>query len=347
MTVTVLIVGYGAFGALHAAAWRTLPGIALRVADGEAAARERALRDGMAPDAVFADWADAMTGADIVDIVTPPDTHVGIAEAALRAGRAVLVEKPAARNRADAMHLAAAAGSRPVQVNLILRAHPLTMRARRMLAEGAVGRLLTMCGDFSGWKRMRADSSLIENDGVHFLDLMRHLAGAPVIGVDAVAHAHLGGPRADDIRIDTRHGNDVRGELRLGLIRGGIAADSVVAGAATRKELLLCGDGGILQLDFNRNRLIHAPASYAATPGGWHPVPGQPSCEEVAGGATIDLLKAAFSTFLRTIEHGHPPLCDLAEGAVELAALTEAIETALARAPRPVIPVSRIMEATP
>ncbi len=334
MTRTVLIAGYGAFGALHAAAWSRLPGIALRVADAEAAARVRAVADGIAPEAVFADLAAAMAGADIVDIVTPPDAHVDVAEMALARGLPVLIEKPATRTLAEALRLQRLAHGIPVQIGLILRAHPLTLRARALLAEGAIGRLISMSGDFSGWKRTREDSSLVENDGVHFLDLMRHLAGSPIASIDAVGHARLGGALADDIRIDTIHASGVTGELRLGLVRGGTVADSVVPDAQTRKELMLCGDGGLLHLDFNRNRLTKAAVRYAATPGGWHPHPGALETEEMGDTSTVDLLRASFAAFLDTLDHGTPPLSGVAEGAVDLARVTDAIATALARGPR-------------
>jgi predicted dehydrogenase len=346
VTRTVLIAGYGAFGALHAAAWSRLPGIALRVADAEAAARARAVADEIAPEAVFADLAAAMAGADIVDIVTPPDAHVDVAEMALARGLPVLIEKPATRTLAEALKLRRLAKNNPVQVGLILRAHPLTIRARALLAEGAIGRLVSMCGDFSGWKRMREDSSLLENDGVHFLDLMRHLAGSAIASVDAAGHSRLGGSLADDIRIDTTHASGITGELRLGLVRGGTVADSVVPGAQTRKELTLCGDGGIVHLDFNRNRLTKAAVRYAATPGGWHPHPGALETEETGDTSTVDLLRASFAAFLDSLDHDAPPLCGIGEGAVELARVTDAIATALDRGPRAPVKVLE-PESTP
>jgi len=346
MTRRILIVGYGAFGALHAAAWSRLPGVALRVADPDAGARDRAVADGIAATHVFGSVSEALRDADLVDIVSPPHSHADEAAMALRAGLPVLLEKPATRTRAEAARLADLAGAIPVQVNMILRAHPLSLRARELLTEGAIGRLVAMSGNFSGWKRMRADSSLIQNDGVHFLDLMRHLARSPIVGVDACATAHLGGPVADDIRIDTRHASGVRGELRLGLLRGGLVADSVVPGAMTRKELLLCGDGGILHLDYNRNRLTHAPARYALQPGGWHPVPGPLTTEDVPDLTTMSLLSSVFAAFLEALDKGAPPLCDLAEGAVELAGVTDAIAVSLARTARPFTPVAPDPEVT-
>lgn len=345
MTRRVLIVGYGAFGVLHARAWSRLPGIALRVAEEDAAARERAVGDGLSQDDVFGDLELAMRDADVVDIVAPPDAHAMVAEMALSRGLPVLIEKPATRTLEEARRLAALARGVPVQVGMILRSHPLTDRARVLIDQGAIGRLVSMNGDFSGWKRMREDSSLIENDGVHFLDLMRHLAKARIVAVDAVANARLGGDVVDDIRIDMQHENGVAGELRLGLLRGGTVADSVVPGARTRKDLMLCGDKGILHLDFNASRLTRARVRYTESPGGWHPDPGECVIEDIDGATTVDLLKSAFAGFLETIDQGAPPCCGLEEGAIELAQVSEAIEAALGRGPRSYVTIEAEMEA--
>ncbi len=344
MTRTVLIAGFGAFGALHAETWRDIPGITLRVVDADASARARAATFGIRHDAVFGDLDAALDGVDIVDVVTPPASHMQVALTALGHGLPVLIEKPATQTVAEARALCKAAGALSVQVGLILRAHPLTIRAHALLSEGAIGRLLTMSGDFSGWKRMRADSDLIENDGVHFLDLMRYFAASPIATLDATANARLGGARADDIRIETEHSNGIVGELRLGLLRGGEIADSVVPGAVTRKELTLCGDRGILHLDFNRDRLFHGTVTYGADAVGWRADPGKLEQIELPCVTPVSLLRTTFQRFLACVDEGQPPLCDLTQGAVELAEVCDAIAAALARGTRPPVLVAKAME---
>lgn len=345
MTRTVLIAGFGAFGALHAQAWRDVPGIALRVVDADEAAQVRAAAFGLPTAAIFADLNPALDGADIVDIVTSPATHMKVALAALDRNLPVLIEKPATPTAAVAYALRDASRQVSVQVGLILRAHPLTTRAHDGLKNGDIGRLLSMSGDFSGWKRMRADSDLVANDGVHFLDLMRHFAQSPISSLDATSHARLGGAHADDIRIEVRHANGITGDLRLGLLRGGEVADSVVPGAVTRKELMLCGDRGILHLDFNRNCLFHGTVTYSATSGGWRADPGKLERIDLPSVTPVALLRASFQRFLSCVDEGHLPLCDLSEGAVELAEVCAAVASALARDPRPHVSVAKVMEA--
>src|SRR5690606_13962464 len=62
-------------------------------------------------DSVETDWRRAIErdDVDVVDICTPGDTHAEIAEAALAAGKHVLVEKPMANSVAEAESMAAAA----------------------------------------------------------------------------------------------------------------------------------------------------------------------------------------------------------------------------------------------
>jgi predicted dehydrogenase len=238
------------------------------------------------------------------------------------------------------------AGQMPVQVGLILRAHLLTLQAREILRGGGIGRLLTISGDFSGWKRMRCDSDLVHNDGVHFLDLMRHLGQSPIQAVDATSQVRLRGTQPDDIRIDTRLANGVTGELRLGVLRGGEVADSVVPGARTRKVLTLCGDGGVLELDFNRDHLTHCTVAYCPTAGGWHPEPGKVERTSLPPATPVSLLRANFEHFLTAVDAGQPPMCDLTEGAVELSEVCEAVAAALARGARLPVRVAEGMEAT-
>lgn len=330
----VLICGYGAFGALHAAAWRQMGGdIALMVADPGEEARARARADGIAEADIGAESVALMERADLVDIVAPPAHHLPLVLQALDRGKPVLVEKPAVRTVGEAEVLVGkvAATGLAVQVGLVLRCHPLTGRARALLTEGAIGNLLAFEGDFSGWKRMRADASILENDGVHFLDLMRFLAGAPPVAVDARAASRLGGAVADDIRIELAFGNGISGHLRLGILAGGETEDPFVPGALTTKRLRLIGDKGNLVLDFNRNRLFHGEVGYAPAPGGWNVSPGAMRWEQVPSATPSALLARSFQVFLDAAAGRGEPLCPVREGTWELARVLAGIERALAR----------------
>ena len=112
------MIGYGFMGATHSVGWRQAPRmfdlpdavemavIVGRNADAVAAAAEKW---GWAESAT--DWREviARDDIDIVDIVTPGDSHAEIAIAALEAGKHVLCEKPLANTVEEAEAMADAA----------------------------------------------------------------------------------------------------------------------------------------------------------------------------------------------------------------------------------------------
>ncbi|TKT78332.1 Gfo/Idh/MocA family oxidoreductase [Aquamicrobium sp. LC103] len=329
---TVLICGFGAFGEPHAKAWRRLdPDIELMVADPSQAALRRASQLGIAEDRLAADPTALMDRADIVDVVAPPAFHLPLALSALEAGKPVMIEKPAVKTVSEAHQLIDAAGLLPVQIGLVLRAHPLVVEARRLLSAGEIGELLALDGDFSGWKRMRADSSLAENDGVHFLDLMRHFAGSPIVEVEARSWSMLDSEVADDIVIELGFADGAKGRLRLGVLVAGEAEDAFVPGAVTTKRLTLIGRAGNIAIDFNRNRLVLSKVAYERSAGGHGVDPRSLSSRTALASTPEVLLSASFGIFRNAVRDGAPVMCDASQGALELAATLAAIDTSLAR----------------
>lgn len=340
MDDAVLICGFGAFGQVHAEGWRrAVPGVRLLACDPDAGARAVAASMGLATDDIAAGPEDLIEAAGIVDIVAPPELHMPLARLALAAGKPVLIEKPAVASVAEAEDLARLARDVPVQIGHVLRCHPLALRARAMLAEGAIGRLLRLEGDFSGWKRMRADSGLIGNDGVHFLDLMRHFAGSPIIGVD-LHETHVLSPGiADDLRITLGFSGGISGSLRLGVLVAGGREDGFVPGALTEKRLVLIGDAGNLSLDFNAGTLRHARVTYARRGDGFAVTPGRVMQETALGVTPASLLARSFTIFRAALRGEGPVMCDVAEGAQEIARVIQA----LVPTPRPLRPIEGVV----
>lgn len=337
MDDAVLICGFGAFGRLHAEGWRRAwPGVRLLICDPDAGARRAAAAMGIAPGDTAA-GPDALIGAaGVVDIVAPPAQHLPLARIALAALKPVLIEKPAVVSVAEARELAALAGAMPVQIGHVLRCHPLVVRARALLAEGAIGRLLRIEGDFSGWKRMRADCGLIANDGVHFLDLMRHFAGAAIAAVDLHEVRALAPGIADDIRITLAFAQGISGSLRLGILVAGTQEDGFVPGALTEKRLTLIGEAGNIALDFNAGTLRHARVRYARRGDVFAVIPGAVVQETVLGVSPASLLARSFAMFRAAVAGTGPVMCDVAEGAQEIARVLHALAVATPHPLRPV-----------
>ena len=97
------LIGFGAWGRLHAQAIRKAPGAILAaIACGSAAGAEAATR--VYPQvAIHRDWRSLLVEGtiDAVDIVVPNHLHAEMAIAALEAGKCVLLEKPMAISIAE------------------------------------------------------------------------------------------------------------------------------------------------------------------------------------------------------------------------------------------------------
>ena len=92
----------------------------------------RTLRD---PDPLFAD-----ASIDAVVIATPAATHAELAQAALAAGKHVLIEKPLAMNLDDAKAIASTprAPGQIAMVGHLMVYHPAVVRLRELLRSGAL-----------------------------------------------------------------------------------------------------------------------------------------------------------------------------------------------------------------
>ena len=103
--------------------------------------------DGERIRASYPPWAPPGDGRDpsveVVEVVAPLADRPGRIRAHSLAGRAVVVSFPPAASAAEARRLRAAAPTRrvPVVLRWAPRAHPAVLRARALLAEGALGEL--------------------------------------------------------------------------------------------------------------------------------------------------------------------------------------------------------------
>ena len=158
------MIGYGFMGAAHSLGWRRrracstfrpTPEMAVIVGRNATASADAAAKWGWAESAT--DWREviARDDIDIVDIVTPGDSHAEIAIAALEAGKHVLCEKPLANTvdeaeaMADAAARAAARGIRSM-VGFTYRRVPAVTFLRDLIAEGVVGQHRSRCAPRTG-----------------------------------------------------------------------------------------------------------------------------------------------------------------------------------------------------
>jgi predicted dehydrogenase len=199
----------------------------------------------------------------------------------LDGGVPVLAEKPACLAGDDFARLVETAGRRGVPLMLALcnRLAPWARDARRIVAEGGLGRLyaaraMTLADQARIWDPRTRDWTFRKAEaggghllwlGIHWLDLLLSLTGARVTEVQALTANAGGGPiDVEDLAtVQLRlAGSAVAGGALASLVSGYVlAGDASAASAASAApaekqiDLALWGDRGWLRFDFGRRVL--------------------------------------------------------------------------------------------
>ncbi|MDY0908863.1 Gfo/Idh/MocA family oxidoreductase [Microbacterium sp. CFBP9034] len=207
------MIGHGFMGAAHSQGWRVAPRffdlpldpeMTVVVGRNQATVEASARKWGWAETAT--DWREviARDDIDVIDIVTPGDTHAEIAIAALEAGKHVLCEKPLANTVAEAEAMAdaaARAAERGVRsmVGFTYRRVPATTFARDLVAAGRLGDIRQVRAEYlQDWlmdaeapltwrmKKESAGSGALGDIGAHAIDLTEYITGQQVTSVSGI-----------------------------------------------------------------------------------------------------------------------------------------------------------------
>lgn len=205
----VAIIGCGLIGAKRAQALCGQPVVVC--ADPDKARAERLSKANPGARATV-DWREAIKdpAVTIVIVATTNDVLAEVTLEAVRAGKHVLVEKPAARNAAELTPIIAAAKEADVRVRVGFnhRHHPALLKAFSLTKEGAVGELMYLRGRYGHGGRVGYDrewrtdprksggGELIDQ-GVHLIDLARCLLGE-FETVEGFAHTFFWDMPVDD-----------------------------------------------------------------------------------------------------------------------------------------------------
>lgn len=201
-TLNVAMIGGGFMGKAHALAYAAMPmffwpapavpvrKVMVDVTDELAGEGRR--RYGF--DESSSDWRSVVSRPDIdvVDIVTPNDSHAVIAIAAAEAGKHIICEKPLARSGDEAKTMLDAVRKAGVihMVAFNYRRTPAVALARKYIEEGRIGEIRNFRGtylqDWSAdpdsplsWRFQKkiAGSGSVGDIGTHVVDLARYLVG--------------------------------------------------------------------------------------------------------------------------------------------------------------------------
>lgn len=285
------MVGHGFMGAAHSQGWRVAPRffdlprepeMTVVVGRNAEATAESARKWGWNESAT--DWREviARDDIDIVDIVTPGDTHAEIAIAALEAGKHVLCEKPLANTVAEAEamdRVATAAAERGVRsmVGFTYRRVPATTFARDLVAAGRIGEVRQVRAEYlQDWlmdpeapltwrlKKEQAGSGSLGDIGAHAVDLTEYITGQKVtsvsgiletlvaerpllgegVGLSGTASAERGEVTVDDVALFT-------GRLESGALAS-FEATRFRTGRKNALRIEISGSTGALAFDLER-----------------------------------------------------------------------------------------------
>ena len=240
---------------------------------------------------------------DAVVIATRHDSHADLVCRALRAGKHVFVEKPLALTEDELTEIetcyqaqVAAGNPRHLMVGFNRRLAPHVVKAKALLAPVAAPKTMIMTVNAGAipadhWTQDRTvGGGRIIGEGCHFVDLMRHLAGAPITGVQARS---IGGEQAGATPED-------KATITTAFADGSIGTLHYFANGAKsfpKERLEIFADGRILQLD-NFRKL---------TGFGW------PGFRKMSSWSQDRGQDACVAAFVEAIERGGEPIIAFAE----------------------------------
>jgi len=137
---------------------------------------------------------------DAIALATPAATHEAMAEAALRAGKHVLVEKPIATSSAGARRLIEAARvvSRVLMVGHTFEYNPAVLRLREVVQGASFGRPVYAYTTRVNLGQIRDDVNAMWNLAPHDISILLFLFGEPPVAVSANGKAFVR-PQQEDV----------------------------------------------------------------------------------------------------------------------------------------------------
>ena len=293
------LIGAGHFGRFHALKVKAAPRAVLAGLHDPEPSRAQALaREAGAPAMAL---EPLLAACDAVIIAAPAEAHFALAEAALTAGRHVLVEKPIAATlpQADALAALAAARGLVLQVGHLVR----YSAEYRAVAERMGRPLYIEATRIAPFKPRGTDVSVILDLMIHDLDLVLALVDSPIVSVDAV-----GAP------IASAHEDIANARVRF---ENGCVATITASRISlkTERKMRLFAREGYMSVNFVDRKLMRISRDRGL------PIPGGQGYRiEETTWREHDALEAEHAAFVAAILDGAAVLVDAAAGRRALAA---------------------------
>jgi len=187
------VIGLGWFGEKHCEALAAIPNVELYALCTRTPSRLAEVSERFGVQRTYTDYNEMLADPELeaVSVVTMWDQHRAPAVAALKAGKHVFLEKPMASTveDCDAIVAAAKATDKFFMVGHICRFNPRYAAAKAAIAEGKIGKIVSMYArrNIPAWVGADVLTKIgpIIGDGVHDTDLMLWYSGAKVVSAYA------------------------------------------------------------------------------------------------------------------------------------------------------------------
>ena len=322
------VVGLGMMGRNHVRVWdEQIEGVDLvAVADPDPVALGRATTGRRALGFEDLERMLAEQDLDLVSIVAPTSLHLPTTLAALGAGANVIVEKPIAASRDEAIQMidAASSANRMLTVGHIERFNPAIRELHRRLQAGELGRIFqisaTRLGPFPA--RIR-DVGVVVDLGPHDIDIMRYLVGAEPVRLYAEAARRIHTDHEDLFNATIKFSNDVIGVLNINWLT-----------PTKRRTLTVTGERGMYVADYITQDLVFY-ANPEANETWTNPGAGAAITSVTEGEMTRrtvrreEPLLVELREFARAVRDGGPPPVDPHDAMVALLLARKMVDSAM------------------
>ena len=349
------IVGFGSIGKVHAYGYSTLPyymdpapleGRITHVVCSRPETAERARRL-VGADVASTDYRTVTENPDIdiVHICTPNHLHLAPLLSAMAAGKHIYCEKPIVDTLEEAEQVAAALPSYKGVSQMVFhhRFFPSTIRAKQLIEEGALGRILEFRGAYLHASHadpnlpMRWKASAAQGGGViadlasHWLDLCEDMIG-PFGSLSAATHSPYPTRRdpADptkQIAVDAEDSVSMMIRLADRGTLGSLQVTKLANGTENEMTLEIYGTEGSLRFNgMDPHHVLFCDATAPTKPSGgrfgWTEINTghryeSPHTEFPASKSNIGWVRghtACLANFLAAVAKGEPTTPDLARG---------------------------------
>jgi predicted dehydrogenase len=321
------VVGLGMMGRNHVRVWDEVVEEAdlVAVADPDPAAVARATAGRRARGFESVERMLAEEELDLVSIVAPTSLHLPATLSAIDAGASVLVEKPIAATREEALAMidAARSAGRMLTVGHIERFNPAIRELRRRLEADELGRIFqisaTRLGPFPA--RIR-DVGVVVDLAPHDLDVMRFLVRAEPVRIYAETERRIHTEHEDLFNGTVRFANGVLGVLNINWVT-----------PTKRRVLTVTGERGMYVADYiSQDLVLYANPEAAETSqahGTGTPVTTVTEGERISRAVRREEpLAVELREFARAVRAGGPPPVEPHDAMVALLLARKMVESA-------------------